>query len=170
MKAKILAIVMVMLLTLGLCGVAAAQQTADITINIVAPAESILSFDLNPETWSPGESAVELNTIYTSEPFALKNTGGVAFEADIRGTDAGGADADWELSENFTNGNMTYGLAFREIPFGDANPIPEDTVAALATVNPGIQFDFNLKLKTPTSITNYSDTLTATVTITMVAQ
>ena len=169
MKAKTWGILVVMLLALSLCGVAPAQgATSDITITIETPAEPTLGFDLSPSTWNPGVSPIDLDTVYISTVFTLENTGDVAFESDIKGTDAVGTGT-WTLSNDFTNGTMIYGLAWRESPFGDDTAISK-TDSDLVNLDPAFMFLFNLKMNTPTSITNWLDTLTSAVTITMVAQ
>ena len=171
MKTRILAVVLTMMLALGLCGVVAADEA--ITIQMEAPTEPEMGMTLTGNTtWAPGSSPIDLNTIYTSGLYNLENTGDVEIDVSISGTDAteiGGGTDTWMLDPFYGNGIDKFGLAHQKdgVPIETAiSGAAKDFVTNFA---PEADVDFRLLLRTPTDITNWGDTMEATVVLTMVA-
>jgi|GEM_PF-2098231 len=121
-----------------------------------------------PDSYDFGTLEVNTTAVTGLDYFTITNTGGVAVDITIQGTDLTGGDDTWTLNDEATPGENTYGLK-AGLDGGDYTVIVKKSatyntlktnLAASATQKWG------LKIWMPTSVTGYDgQTMTGTVTL-----
>jgi len=170
-----LALTLAVLMVLSLTIPAFAGSNPTVAITVTAEVVSITN---DKDTWGIGTITVDAVVYFSAtgteddDYSQIENTGNVAVDVEIQGTDIEGGDYDWTLSNTGTAGSETYALHANS----EATPAVYDVIVKsesytdiCTNLAASGTYDWSMKFTAPTAFNAADDGLEKSSTVTLVA-